>query len=82
MLTKYIKLICSRNQHIFPSGGFKGTNCFLVGQGGRRILIDGGSYPTVDHTFIPRLQKLLEQEECRIDKIFVTQGVKYHFGGV
>jgi mRNA degradation ribonuclease J1/J2 len=82
MLSKVIKPLISFNTNVSPKHTFLGTNCFLIGGKDKRVLIDTGNFPEVDSSFIPRLDKYLTYHKCRVNKIFITHGVKNHFGGV
>lgn len=57
-----------------------GTNCYLLGSGAKRILVDTGS-PGEQSCLAP-LQKVLSDEQCTIDKIVVTHWHYDHIGGV
>lgn len=66
-----------------------GTNCFLVGTGARRVLIDTGDNPNMgpkwveSHTeFLQHLKSTLEEEQCTLSMILVTHLHGDHFGGV
>lgn len=59
MIKKYLHYVTSYNNDIFPSARFAGTNCFVVGSSRERFLVDTGSSPEKDPTFIPRLKELM-----------------------
>ena len=60
MIKRYLHYLTSFNNEIFPSARFAGTNCFIVGCNKDRFLIDTGSYPEKDPTFVPRLKELMK----------------------
>lgn len=65
-----------------------GTNCYLVGTGPRRILIDAGESPLFGgqeqhEDFISNVEQALQQENCTgLDLIIVTHLHVDHWGGV
>ena len=67
-----------------------GTNCYLIGTGEQRILLDTGDpvikkagQPVSDHArFIRNLKATLEKERCRISLIIISHLHYDHFGGV
>lgn len=67
-----IQTLTSFNSEIFPSAKFLGTNCFILGSGPKRILVDTGSFPEVDRTFGKRLLKMMLAQKFRIEKIYLT----------
>lgn len=62
-----------------------GTNCYLVGTGTKRVLIDtAGPMPGPEsnfQTFIENLGATLEKEACSIERILITHGHTDHYGG-
>ena len=60
MPVKLIKTLISYNSQIFPSQNFLGTNCFLIGSGPKLLMVDTGSLPSYDRTFIKRLNDYLD----------------------
>lgn len=62
MIKKYLHYITSYNNEIFPSAKFAGTNCFIVGSEKERFLVDTGSFPEKDPTFVPRLREFMQKQ--------------------
>ena len=62
-----------------------GCNCYLVGTGSKRILIDtaGPSPGPVENfdVFLENLEMTLEKEQCAIERIIITHGHTDHYGG-
>ncbi len=61
-----------------------GTNCYLVGTGKERILIDtayGNGTEDQFSTFLANLDKTLQEEGCKISLILITHLHSDHFGG-
>lgn len=66
-----------------------GTNCFLVGTGSRRVLIDTGDNPAMgrkwarNHSeFMRHLKRTLDEQQCSLAMVLVTHLHGDHFGGV
>jgi glyoxylase-like metal-dependent hydrolase (beta-lactamase superfamily II) len=60
-----------------------GTNCYLVGQGKKRTLIDTGEADRGNEKFMACLAKVMEMEGCDgLDRILVTHAHFDHYGGV
>ncbi|CAN0501151.1 unnamed protein product, partial [Ectocarpus sp. 12 AP-2014] len=58
----------------------QGTNCYLVGNGARRILIDTGEGKA---GFVPHLLDVMRQAGCEmLDAILLTHWHADHVGGV
>jgi len=57
----------------------QGTNCYLVGQGPKRILIDTGEGNRI---WPPLLKKALNDEDLSIDQVILTHWHPDHVGGV
>lgn len=57
----------------------QGTNCYLIGQGQKRILIDAGEGKPV---WKSSLQKVLSDENASVDRIILTHWHPDHVGGV
>ena len=57
-----------------------GTNCYLIGSGSSRILIDTGS-PDDESCSVPLLN-LTKSENCTVDKIICTHWHPDHTGGI
>lgn len=58
----------------------QGTNCYLIGSGQRRVLLDTGS-PN-DESIVSSLVDVLDSENCEIDKIVISHWHFDHIGGV
>jgi len=58
----------------------QGTNCYLVGTGASRILIDAGEQDNAD--FISNLNKTLQTEGITIQEIVITHWHRDHTGGI
>ena len=60
-----------------------GTNCFLIGSGKLRTLVDPGDFHYNDTLFLQKFEKyLIEKPDVKIQRILVTHGHHDHFGGV
>jgi ribonuclease/clavin/mitogillin len=60
-----------------------GTNCFVVGSGATRVLIDACDLPEHNSQFLINFSKFLEDHpKVAIDKIFITHSHHDHIGGV
>jgi len=60
-----------------------GTNCFVVGRGTLKTLIDPGDLPERNAEFIQNFSDYLDvNAEVKISRILVTHGHFDHFGGV
>lgn len=60
-----------------------GTNCFVVGQGKKSIMIESGDYPENNTLFLENFTKFMaDQDQVRIEKIFITHAHHDHFGGL
>ena len=71
--------------HVKNPGAFTlcGTNCFVVGRGPLKTLIDPGDFPERNQEFISNFTDYLRQnEEVRFNRILITHGHLDHFGGV
>jgi phosphoribosyl 1,2-cyclic phosphodiesterase len=72
-----IFLIAGENLDI---GELCGTNCFVVGKGKHRVLIDACKK---DHQqFLLNLQSFLNDHECMISKILITHAHYDHMDGL
>ncbi|CBY22800.1 unnamed protein product [Oikopleura dioica] len=76
-MTPSIIRILARNPS--PMTGH-GTNCYLIGNGQRRVLLDTGS-PN-DESIVSSLVDVLDSENCEIDKIVISHWHFDHIGGV
>ena len=72
------RVMCILGQNPSPYT-LNGTNCYLVGTGARRVLIDTGDNPELgswwrrNHVeFMRHLKNTLVQEKCELDMILVT----------
>jgi endoribonuclease LACTB2 len=60
-----------------------GTNCFVVGRGPKRVMIEAGDYPERNTLFLENFGRFLTDfKGVSIDRIFITHGHFDHFGGV
>ena len=60
-----------------------GTNCFVVGSGPRRIMIESGDYPERNQLFLENFNRFLNDfTHVSIDRIFITHAHHDHFGGL
>lgn len=60
-----------------------GTNCFVLGAGKQRVLIESGDYPERNQTFLENFRRFLDDySHVRIGQVFVTHAHYDHFGGV
>lgn len=56
-----------------------GTNTYLVGTGRERILLDTGDGRA---DYLPVLERALDEQGCRVERIVLTHGHVDHIGGV
>ena len=60
-----------------------GTNCFVVGSGINRIMIESGDYPERNQKFLENFNKFITDfSQIRIKSIFITHAHHDHFGGL
>eukprot|EP00347_Sterkiella_histriomuscorum_P013976 403362637 len=60
-----------------------GTNCYVVGQGTNRVMIEAGDYPERNQLFLENFKKFLyDQQHVNIDRILITHSHYDHFGGL
>mmetsp|Transcript_106720 Transcript_106720/g.147733 ORF Transcript_106720/g.147733 Transcript_106720/m.147733 type:complete len:132 (-) Transcript_106720:611-1006(-) len=59
-----------------------GSNCYVLGDGSKRTLIDTAEWPEERADFIQSLKKFLDSAKVEIDKIFITNAHTEHFGGL
>jgi glyoxylase-like metal-dependent hydrolase (beta-lactamase superfamily II) len=60
-----------------------GTNCFVVGQGKNRVMIESGDYPERNQLFLENFNKFMDDfGDIQISKIFITHAHYDHFGGL
>jgi endoribonuclease LACTB2 len=60
-----------------------GTNCFVVGQGKDRVMIESGDYPESNKLFLENFNKFMDDfAGIQISKIFITHAHHDHFGGL
>jgi glyoxylase-like metal-dependent hydrolase (beta-lactamase superfamily II) len=60
-----------------------GTNCYLVGEGTRRTLIDTGESDIGNARFMTKLHEVMEKVGCTgLDHILITHAHFDHYGGV
>lgn len=60
-----------------------GTNCFILGKGKNRVMIEAGDYPERNGKFLENLSQFLQDfKPINLDKIFITHSHIDHFGGV
>ena len=79
-LRDYIYHIPGENPSLFT---LCGTNCFVVGRGTNRVMIEAGDYPERNQIFLENFNRfLLDFSHVNIEKIFITHGHYDHFGGV
>lgn len=61
-----------------------GTNCYLVGSGKRRMLIDTAGWPRIGDAFerfLSNLDETLRSEDCELSLILITHLHSDHYGG-
>ena len=76
-LTPSVIRILAQNASPFLAGG---TNCYLVGKGPKRLLIDTGS--PGEQSVINPLKQVLAEEKCEVENILITHWHYDHIGGV
>ena len=61
-----------------------GTNCFILGKGKTRSMVEAGDYPEKNTKFLENLTKYLKDNEGEVEfeNIFITHAHYDHFGGV
>lgn len=59
-----------------------GSNCYVLGAGQKRTLIDTAEWPEERSSFIQALRKFMEGSKVEIDKIFITNAQTEHYGGI
>ena len=60
-----------------------GTNCYVIGSGDKRTIVDPGDLPERNESFLKNLADYLEQNHgFNFNRILVTHGHFDHFGGV
>lgn len=65
-------------ENLYP-GTLCGTNCFAVGTGRKRVLIDACMED--EEKFKSNLQQFMDDHNCYFDKIFITHSHQDHMGG-
>ena len=79
-LTDFASQIHVRNPSMFT---LCGTNCFVIGRGPVRTLIDPGDFSEYNQEFLANLGNYLSSNDgVRFNRILVTHGHSDHFGGV
>eukprot|EP00347_Sterkiella_histriomuscorum_P009755 403340013 len=58
-----------------------GTNCFIIGSGKHRVMIDAGDLPPINDKFMRNLKTLMKDQQFTINKIFISHAIPNHFGG-
>ena len=60
-----------------------GTNCFILGRGSVRTIVDPGDYPERNGEFLENFKDYLASNSgVKFNRILVTHGHGDHFGGV
>ena len=60
-----------------------GTNCFLIGSGKERVIIDPGDEKHLCEDFFENLTEYLSSsEDFKINKILITHAHSDHIGGL
>ena len=60
-----------------------GTNCFVVGRGANRTLIEAGDLPDNNNGFISNLSKFLDDHSgVNLNRVLITHAHPDHFGGL
>jgi glyoxylase-like metal-dependent hydrolase (beta-lactamase superfamily II) len=60
-----------------------GTNCFVIGKGPSRVMIESGDFPEYNSKFLQNFLTFLDDSSgISIDKIFITHAHHDHFGGL
>ena len=64
LATTQVILIDQKVQYLYVTLGsatLSGTNCFIIGNGSERMMIDAGDYPESNGDFIETLEGLLNE---------------------
>jgi len=58
-----------------------GTNCFVLGRGQKRILVEAGDWEN-NNEFLNNLNELVKKENIQFSHLLMTHGHHDHFGGL
>ena len=79
-LTDFATQIHVKNPGLFT---LSGTNCYVIGRGPIKTLIDPGDFPERNQEFMENFNDYLDNNvDIKINRILVTHGHFDHFGGV
>jgi endoribonuclease LACTB2 len=60
-----------------------GTNCFIIGKGKSRVLVEAGDLPGSNEAFLSNLTSFLDDHlGVQLTQILITHGHHDHFGGL
>ena len=61
----------------------RGTNCYLIGKGHERTIVDPGDFPEKNQSFLKNFSDYLAaNRDFNVKRILITHSHADHFGGV
>ena len=59
-----------------------GTNCYLLGKGRSRVLVEAGDDTGANDVFKSNLSQFLDEQKIELSHIFITHAHHDHLGGL